>query len=291
MPNADLILDCRNAHGEGVFWNPADGRFWWADIDGKHLWWRDPVTGASGSIPVRDRPCCFAPRNDGTFIIAFARDIALFDPATGKDEIIHRFEPDKPRTRLNDGRTDRQGRLVAGGMNEGGDGALISSVVRVDADLTVTTIVEGIGCTNSICFTPDGRTMFLTDSFVGDVFAFGYDTDTGTPGQRRILKSYGPGEGSPDGSCVDAEGAVWNAVWDGYRVQRILPDGTVDQVIDLPVPRVTCCAFGGPDLATLTITTSRQGMSEADVANAPLSGSLFAFTPGVTGVRDAPFAG
>lgn len=291
MPNAELVLDCRNKHGEGIFWNPADGRVWWSDIDGRLLCWLDPATRQSGTIPMRDRACCFAPRKDGTFIVAFAHDIALFDPATGNDEIIHRFEPEKTGTRFNDGRTDRQGRFIAGGMNESGDGLPTSSVVRVDADLSVTTIISDVGCSNSICFTPDGRTMFYTDSFIGDVYAYDYDIATGTPSNRRVVVSYDSDHGAPDGSCVDAEGAIWNAVWDGYRVQRILPDGTIDRVIDLPVPRVTCCAFGGPGLATLYITTSQQGMSPDDVAKSPLSGSLFAFTPGIAGVSDAAFAG
>jgi L-arabinonolactonase len=97
--------------------------------------------------------------------------------------------------------------------------------------------------------------------------------------------------GVPDGSCVDEEGAVWNAVWEGRRVIRVLPDGTVDRVVDVPTLKPTCCAFGGADLATLYITTSRLGSTPEQLAAEPSAGSLFSFRPGVRGVADAPFAG
>ena len=97
--------------------------------------------------------------------------------------------------------------------------------------------------------------------------------------------------GVPDGSCVDAEGAVWNAVWEGRRVIRVLPDGTVDQVVEVPTLKPTCCAFGGADLATLYITTSQLGSTPEQLAAEPSAGSLFSFRPGVRGVADAPFAG
>jgi len=289
MERAELLVDCRNHHGEGVFWNPADSRLWWTDIHGKRLWWHEPATGRSDSIPMRDRVCCFAPRQSGGFIVAFAQEIAFLDPVTGDMQSLHSFEPGKPGTRMNDGRTDRQGRLVAGGMRESGE--VDSSVIRVDADGSVTTLLDGIGCANSICFTPDGRNMYFTDSFVGDVWAFAYDIERGVPGERRLLNDFETEPGIPDGSCVDAEGALWNAEWDGRRVIRILPDGTIDRVVEVPVLRPTCCAFGGENLDVLFITTSRLDMTEAQLTADPTSGGVFSFRPGVVGVVDAPFAG
>jgi L-arabinonolactonase len=290
MDKAELVVGCRNYHGEGVFWNPADGRVWWTDIHGKHLWWHEPESGQSGSIAMDDRVCCFAPRTGGGFIVAFARSIAFYDPQRGATETFHSFEPDKPGTRLNDGRTDRQGRLVVGGMDEaGGSGG--SSVLRVDADRSVATLFDGVGCANSTCFSPDGTRMYFADSFAGSIWAYDYDPATGTPANRRVLKDFGGEAGVPDGSCVDAEGAVWNAVWEGRCAVRIMPDGRVDRVIEVPALKPTCCAFGGRDLDTLFITTSRLAMSDEQLAAEPLSGSLYACKPGVRGVVDAPFAG
>lgn len=237
-----------------------------------------------------DRVCCFAPRRQGGFIVAFAKSVAFFDPESGETKSFHSFEPDKPGTRLNDGRTDRQGRFIAGGMNEG-SGPDKSTVIRVDPDGAVTTILSGIGCANSTCFTPDGRGMYFADSFVGEIWFYDYDATTGTPSNRRLLADFKDEPGIPDGSCVDAEGAVWNAEWEGRRVVRVLADGTIDRVIDIPVLKPTCCAFGGSELDTIYITTSRLQMTQEHLASEPSAGSLFAFKPGLRGVVDAPFAG
>jgi L-arabinonolactonase len=175
-------------------------------------------------------------------------------------------------------------------MNEAG-GSETSSVITVDPDGTVTTIIEGVGCANSTCFSPDGRTMFFADSFAGAIWAYDYAPATGVPSNRRVLNDFKGEPGIPDGSCVDADGAVWNAEWNGRRVVRVMPDGRIDRVIEVPALKVTCCAFGDRDLDTLYITTSRLDMSAEELAAEPSSGSLYALKPGVRGVVDAPFAG
>ena len=133
--------------------------------------------------------------------------------------------------------------------------------------------------------------MYFADSPVREIWSYDYDVETGVPSNRRILADLKRESGVPDGSCVDAEGAVWNAVWEGRRVIRVLPDGTVDQVVEVPTLKPTCCAFGGADLATLYITTSQLGSTPEQLAAEPSAGSLFSFRPGVRGVADAPFAG
>jgi len=290
MGRAEIALDCRNLHGEGVFWNDRDGRLWWTDIHGKKLWWFKPEGGKSASIAMPDRVCCFAPRRSGGFIVAFAKSVAFFDPDSGSISEIYRFETDQSDTRLNDGRTDRQGRLIAGGMNEG-SGSPTSTVIRVDPDGSVTTVISGVSCANSTCFSPDGRRMYFADSPVREIWRYDYDVETGVPSNRRILADLNRDSGVPDGSCVDAEGAVWNAVWEGRRVIRVLPDGTIDQVVEVPTLKPTCCTFGGADLAMLYITTSQLGSTPEQLAAEPSAGSLFSFRPGVRGVADAPFAG
>jgi sugar lactone lactonase YvrE len=288
--SAELVLDCRNQRGEGVFWNDQDNRVWWTDIHGKRLWWFEPASGASGSIPMENRVCCFAARRTGGFLVAFAKEVAFFDPASGKTSSLHPFELEQPDTRLNDGRTDRQGRFLAGGMNEGSS-APTSKVIRVDIDGSIATVISGVGCANSICVSPDGKRMYFADSFVGTIWVYDYDPATGTPSNRRVLKEFKDDEGVPDGSCIDAEGAVWNAVWEGSRVVRILPDGTVDRIVKVPALKPTCCAFGGPDLDILYITTSRLQSSAERLVAQPTAGSLFACRPGVRGIADAPFGG
>ena len=287
---AELIVDCKNEHGEGIFWNPSDGRIWWTDIQGRALWSFDPVTTQSASIPMEDRVCCFAPRAAGGLIVAYSDRVVLFDPETKKETLVTLFEPENPETRLNDGRTDRQGRLVVGGMNEV-SGKPDSSVISIDGNLKVQTLIDQISCANSICFSPAGNTMFFADTPDREILAFDYDEDRGGLTNKRLHASFKQEPGLPDGSCVDAEGGVWNAEWEGHRVVRVALNGTIDHVIDVPVWKPTCCAFGGPNLDTLFITTSRLMSDEAALKKEPSAGGLFAVKPGIRGVIDTPFKG
>jgi L-arabinonolactonase len=287
---AECVVDCRNQHGEGIFWDPTDRRVWWTDIEGRALWSYDPASGESLSIPMQDRVCCFAPRSKGGLIVAFADRVVFLNPDTGTEELIHTFEPDNPETRLNDGRTDRAGRFVLGGMNEV-SGTANSSVISIDADLSVRTLIEDVSCANSTCFSPDGRTMYFADTPDREIVAFDYESLTGDVSNRRLYASFADEPGLPDGSCVDAEGGVWNAEWEGRRVVRVAPDGTIDRIIEVPVWKPTCCTFGGPDLDTLYITTSRLMSTDDVLEKEPDSGGLFAVKPGVRGVFDTPFNG
>lgn len=287
MTDAKLILDCENQHGEGIFWNAADGLVWWTDIEGRALWSFDPETSQGRSYPMKDRVCCFAPRQSGGLIVAFADRISFLDLDTGEERKICGFEPENPETRTNDGRIDRQGRFVVGGMNEV-SGKSNSSVIRINETLDVETLLEGVACANSTCFSPDGKTMFFADTPDREILAFDYGAELSS---RRVLASFADEPGLPDGSCVDADGGVWNAEWEGRRVVRINPQGDIDTVIDLPVWKPTCCAFGGPNLDTLYITTSRLMSDEATLAREPQSGGLFAVKPGFKGLQDTPFCG
>jgi len=239
---------------------------------------------------MEDRVCCFAPRAAGGLIVAYSDRVVLFDPETKKETLVTLFEPENPETRLNDGRTDRQGRLVVGGMNEV-SGTPDSSVISIDGNLKVQTLIDQISCANSICFSPAGNTMFFADTPDREILAFDYDEDRGTLTNKRLHASFKQEPGLPDGSCVDAEGGVWNAEWEGHRVVRVGPNGTIDHVIDVPVWKPTCCAFGGPNLDTLFITTSRLMSDEAALKKEPSAGGLFAVKPGIRGVIDTPFKG
>lgn len=284
---ASLVLDCANHHGEGVLWNPTDERVWWTDIHGKQLDWWSPRSATSGRIEQKRRVCAFAPRALGGWIMAYADGVDLLTPAMEFEAHVHLFEPENDETRLNDGRTDRQGRFVVGGMNER-SGKADSTVIRINADLSTETLFGGISCANSTCFSPDGEVMYFADTPDRRILAYPYGDAVGSPA---LFAELADEPGLPDGSCVDTEGGVWNAEWDGGQVIRIDQAGRITHRITLPVSKATCCAFGGTDLSTLFITTSRLGMTDAEIAQAPLSGSLFAARPGFRGIVDAPFAG
>jgi L-arabinonolactonase len=158
MDDVHLVVDCRNILGEGLTWDQNARRLYWVDIEASEIWSLDPVTGRTSTHKAPERAACLAPRPRGGLIVAFASGFALYDPATRERKDLAPFEPDIPTTRLNDGRTDREGRLVAGGFDEV-DGKFVSSVVRIDGDYRVTKLLTGIACANGICFSADGRTM------------------------------------------------------------------------------------------------------------------------------------
>jgi L-arabinonolactonase len=262
----------------------------WTDINGEKLWTFEPKSGNKRSFATAGRLCCFAPRKGRPYtqlIAAFADAFALLDLATGKREVIADFEPDLPTTRLNDGRTDPAGRLIAGGMDEA-NLTPISSVCRVDKDFRVTRLFGGVSCANSTCFSPDGRFMYFADSPTKEIVSFAYDSGRGELGEKRLIAKV---DGIPDGSCVDEEGCIWNAVWEGYRVERWSLEGELLQAVEIPVRKPTCCAFGGEDLSTLYVTTSRLMETEENLLREKTAGGLYACKPGVRGVPDQPFAG
>lgn len=290
MDVAKLTVDCRNLHGEGAVWDADAGRLLWTDIEGRALWWHEPGGSRSGSLLMPERLCCFTPRKAGGLLVGFASGFAVLDLANMNVDWIARFEPDNTETRLNDGRTDRFGNFVAGGMNEVSNG-FDSSVVRLSASGQLETLVDGVSCANSICFSPDGKTMYFADSPRRQILAYPYDRQTAPLGAPAVLADLRGEKGVPDGSCVDEEGGVWNAEWEGGRVVRVNVEGVIDRIVTVPVGKPTCCAFGGAKLDTLFITTSRLGERSQSILDNPLQGSLFAMKPGVRGVLDTPYLG
>ena len=142
---------------------------------------------------------------------------------------------------------------------------------------------------NALCWSPDSATMYFTDSYSHQIWAFDFDLDSGTFENKRVFAAIPEDEGVPDGATVDAEGFVWCAHMFGGRVSRFAPDGSVERTIALPVPQVTSCAFGGPELATLYVTTASLRMDRAALAEQPLAGALFAADPGVRGLPEPVF--
>ncbi len=283
---ADLALDCRNLHGEGVLWNSCDRKVWWTDIHGKAVHWFHPESGAAGKQVLGHRLCAFGPRREGGWVAAFDDAIEICDSRFQIIQRLHPFEPDKPGTRLNDGKTDRNGNFVVGGYDER-TGRPITSVLRVGSDHRVEELISGITCANAICFSPAGDRMYFADTPTRRVLSYPYGSDR--IGKPELLADLSDMNCYPDGACIDSEGGIWIALWEGSGVLRIDISGRITHRIEVPVPRVTCCAFGGPELATLYISTSRLGATGADLAAAPLSGSLFAAETGFSGIEDCPY--
>jgi L-arabinonolactonase len=270
---ARLLVDCRNQLGEGVQWHQEHRRVYWTDIHGDTLWSCDAAGREVSHMALEAGLTAFAFTASGRILAAFKDGICWLDPETGRREMKWPYQPDLPGTRMNDGALDRQGRLVVGGINEAGPEAntLVWSVTRDGAR----EIISGVKCANSTAFSPDGRTMYFADSPSRKIRRYAYDPETGTPSGRETFATLADNQGVPDGSAVDAEGALWNARYGGGAVQRYMPDGSLGMKVAVPAPAVTCCAFGGPDLDLLFITTARAELSDREVALYPNSGGLF----------------
>ncbi len=270
---ATLLVDCKNQLGEGIQWSVDRQRVYWPDIFGNMLQSCDEDGGAIERVQLETGLTAFGFTRTGRAIASFVDGIFWLDTETGEREMLHPFQPENPKTRLNDGGLDRQGRFLVGGMDEV-DTAAIAPMLSVTPD-GVREILQGIAISNSLAFSPDGATMYFADTPTKKIVIYRYDVDTGTPSEPQVFTTLADGEGGPDGSVVDAEGGLWNARFGGSAVQRYLPDGTPDIRVDLPAPNVTCCAIGGRDMNRLFITTARAGMSEAELDACPAAGGLF----------------
>ncbi len=285
---ADLLVDCANILGEGVQWNEDHQRVWWTDIHGSKLWSCDASGGDVASLETAERVGSFAFDPDNNVLAAFETGLFRWNLDTDRLERLTDFEPKHATSRLNDGRCDRQGRFVVGGIDEKSVTLQTSTMIRYDG--MVAELRAGIGCTNSICFSPDGRWMYFTDTPTRKILRFPYDPATGAMGAEEAFFDVAGTDGFPDGSCIDASGALWNARFHGGRVQQIHADGTEGLRIDVDAPQVTCACFGGPGLDRLFITTARENMPEDVLAKHPKSGGLFVVEPGVTGLPETRYA-
>ena len=273
--------------GEGPVWCPRERALYWVDIRGRLLRrWTErgeqvtswPMPEEIGSIAIADQ---------GGVLVALRSGIALFDAMAGSFTKLADLPEHGPNLRCNDGKCDRQGRFWVGTM-EMGTIAPTGKLYRLD-DRGCTVMRTGIEIPNSLCWSPDGATMYWADSLQRKILAFPYDTATGVPGAPTVLAEV-PAPAVPDGATVDAEGFVWSAQYGGSRVVRYARDGRVDRVLDLPAVQITSCAFGGSDLGTLFVTSATQNLSAEALAAQPLAGALLAVDVGVNGLREPRFA-
>jgi sugar lactone lactonase YvrE len=201
-------------------------------------------------------------------------------------------ECDQPRNRFNDGKVDRRGRYWAGTMNDVEWDAPSGSLYRLDPSLELSRVRGEVVCSNGVGWSPDDSTFYFGESFRYAIFAYDFDPDAGALSAGRVFATVDRGSGAfPDGLTVDAEGGVWSVQNGVGRVVRYASDGEVTHEVEVPVPKPTSCIFGGQDMDVLYVTTSRQNMTPEQLERYPLSGSVFAVRPGVSGVDEPLFAG
>mgnify|MGYP000238809109 CR=1 FL=1 len=283
-------LPVGNVLGEGVLWHPDQQSLWWTDIHGCRLYRYHPDSDSLTEWSTPERLTAFgfvaSSQAPQTLIASFDKGFALYTPETGDCHWLAYPEADKPGNRFNDGKVDRQGRFWAGTMVESGDpvadedgGALYCWT----GDGQVQPHLRGLGISNGLCWSPDSRTAYLSDSARGVYYAYDFDAHSGSFSNRRVLALAPEGAGH-DGSCVDAEGNVWNALFGGGQVVCYSPEGEVLLELNLPVSQPTCVAFGGPDLSWLFVATARENLSEAQLAQEPEAGNLLIYRTDVKGL-------
>jgi L-arabinonolactonase len=289
MSKVETVLESRNRLGEGPVWSAAEQALFWVDIVASAIHRFKPASGEHRTWPVPEHVGSIALRERGGLVLALKSGFATFDPATGQVEMINACEAHLPENRFNDGRCDLAGRFFAGSLPYD-ESTPRGSLWRLDPDHGAHRVLSGIMCPNSLCWSPDGATMYFTDTPTREIMSYDFDLEEGVPSNPRLFVR-ADGGGFPDGSVVDSEGFLWNAEWGGARVVRYAPEGTIDRIVEVPAQRVTCCAFGGPDLKTLYITSAWDRMSEAELREWPLSGNLFAYDAGVAGLPESRYLG
>lgn len=284
-----LVLDARMLLGEGPVWVERERALWCVDIATPRLWrWRwDGGVTECWTPPWR--VSALAPRAAGGFVAATEMGFALIDPLAARYDLLVDPEPLLPGNRCNDGKVDPFGHFWAGTMDDR-ELSATGALYRLRGDLTVERLDTGYHVTNGPAFDAERGLAYHTDSVRRQVYRFAHASD-GTVGERTEFLRFEEPDGHPDGMTVDAEGCLWIAFWGGGCIRRFTPGGAACGRIDLPVPRPTSVAFGGPGHEILFVTSARTGLSDETLAAAPLSGALFALRPGVRGLPQPPFAG
>jgi sugar lactone lactonase YvrE len=285
----ECVLDAKASLGECPVWSVADQALFWVDINAPALNRFDPSTGVNTAWAMPASIGCFALRMRGGFVAAL-RDGIWFVDSNGKLERKIADAPyDPAHHRFNDGRVDQQGRLWAGTMNEQRD-ANTAALYRLDADLKLTPVIGDIMISNGLAFSPDGRTLYHADTPTRTVNAYDLDATTAAISNRRVFARFEGEADRPDGGAVDREGCYWSAFYRGGKVVRLSPQGKI--LAEYPVPALcpTMCAFGGPDMRTVYVTSARQHREPAELERLPQSGGIFAMHVDTPGQVEPKFA-
>ena len=277
--------------GESPMWHPEQGALWWCDIPGHRL---NRWVMASGSheqwLFETDVACC-APLPGGDLLLGMRDGLWRFNPASGGRELLAEAPYDATAERFNDGKADAQGRLWVGTIYEPRSPAKAAlyrfaqqRLERMAGDITVS---------NGLAWSPDGATMYWSDTSAHAVYAFDFDVTDGTLARQRVFASFAPKPadgslagygGRPDGAAVDREGAYWVAMYEGQRLLRLAPDGRLLQEVPLPARCPTMPCFGGPDLRTLFITTACDKRPADELAAQPAAGCVLTMRVDVPGL-------
>ena len=276
-----LVVDSRCALGESVLWCERREALFWTDIDGSRLWMHRPDQDATQSWALPDRLGSLALCQTGRLLLGLAKGLYLANPDDAQDgalalEKLVDVEAGNAETRINDGRSDRNGNFVFGTKSERADGAPIGAFYQYSGQHGLRRLdLPAAAIPNSISFSADGRTMYYCDSVAPQILCCDYDAHAAGVSGSRVFAEMDSTDASPDGSLIDADGCLWNAQWGAGRVVRYRSDGQVDRVVLLPVKNPSCVTIGGAAYDRLYISTARVDNSAEELARSPGAGGIW----------------
>jgi sugar lactone lactonase YvrE len=291
MPAAfECVLDIKASLGECPVWSADEQVLYWVDINAPSLNRFDPLTGRNTVWPMPSSIGCFALRRSGGFIAALRDGFWLVDRNGNPERKVADAPYDPAHHRFNDGRADARGRFWAGSMNEKRD-ASTAKLYRLDPGFALAPMISDIMISNGLAWSPDGGTLYHADTPTRTINAWDFDAAAGAIANRRVFAHFSGETDRPDGAAVDREGCYWSAFYRGGKIVRISPRGEMLSEFPLPAMCPTMCAFGGPELKTLFVTTARQHREPEELARLPQSGGIFALHIDVAGTPEPKFAG
>lgn len=277
-----LVVDSRCALGESVIWCERRAALFWTDIDASHLWMHRPSGRVTRHWLLPDRLGSLALCQTGQLLLGLAKGLYFADPDAAQEgttlalEKLADVEAGNAETRINDGRSDRNGNFVFGTKSERSDNAAIGSFYQYSGRHGLRRLdLPAAAIPNSICFSADGRRMYYCDSVQPRILYCDYDARTAEVSDSRVFAEVDAPGASPDGSLIDADGYLWNAQWGAGRIVRYRGDGGVDRVVPLPVKNPSCCAIGGAAYDRLYISSARVDNSVQELARTPGAGGIW----------------
>jgi len=285
--SASLAIDSRCQLGEGIVWDDRAHCLYWTDILSSRLWRHVPASGETHHWDLPEPLGCLALCEDGRLLLALAKSIRIADAPVPDVplalETLCALEPELgASTRSNDGRSDRHGNFVFGTKDETGADPPLGRYYQFSIAHGLRPLpLPTAAIPNSICFSPDGATMYFCDSTDPRILRCDYDPASAKVSNPQLFAQV-EGGGAPDGSTIDADGHLWNAQWGASRAVRYAPDGRIERIVAIPAGMPSCCAIGGERLDTLYVTTAREDMDADALAAAPTAGGVFAHALGAS---------
>jgi len=282
---ADPVGDVTAVLGEGPYWVPEDDCLLWVDIPKGRLHRTYFPSGETVTLDLGAVSAAFPAVGGGILTAGGSRLTLRLPPERGVQWTTRLVAevPAREAVRFNDAGVDPAGRVWVGSMHTG-ETQTLGELYRLDSAGTLTTVLKGVTVSNGLGWSPDGTRMYYVDSPTKRVDVFDYDPSRGEASGRRPFADLSAFEGIPDGLTVDADGCVWVAIWGGGVLRRLAPDGTQDAVLQVPVSQPTSCAFGGPGMTDLYVTTAKIGLTEEQLKAQPLAGRLLRLHPGPVGL-------